>query len=142
MALEVGQIVEGKVTGITNFGCFVQLPDGKDGLVHISEVARGYVERVTDHLKMNQQVKVKVLSIDEKGKVGLSIKQALPAPPKRVEPTKRTGAPAEFSSFSKPVGAEESFEEKMKRFQTDSNERMQGLRINETRRTRRPKRNG
>ncbi len=76
MQLEVGAIVDGKVTGITNFGAFVELPEGKTGLVHISEVASTFVKEVKDYLKEGQEVKVKVLSITDGGKIGLSIKQA------------------------------------------------------------------
>ena len=64
MALEVGAIVEGVVTGITNFGAFVSLPDGKTGLVHISEIADAYVKDINDYVKKNDTVKVKVLSVD------------------------------------------------------------------------------
>lgn len=75
-AVEIGKIVDGVVTGITNFGAFVQLPDGKTGLCHISEIADSYVKSVTDHLTEAQPVKVKIISVDEKGKVSLSIRQA------------------------------------------------------------------
>ena len=75
MSIEVGSIVEGVVTGITNFGAFVELPEGKVGLVHISEVADEYVRDVHDFLKEKDKVKVKVLTIDDRGKIGLSIKQ-------------------------------------------------------------------
>lgn len=75
-AVEIGKIVDGVVTGITNFGAFVQLPDGKTGLCHISEIADSYVKSVADHLTEAQQVKVKIISVDEKGKVSLSIRQA------------------------------------------------------------------
>lgn len=75
MSIEVGSVVEGVVTGITNFGAFIELPEGKTGLVHISEVADVYVKDVHDFLSEQDKVKVKVLSIDEKGKIGLSIKQ-------------------------------------------------------------------
>ena len=78
MALEVGAIIEGVVTGITNFGAFVSLPDGKTGLVHISEIADAYVKDINDYVKKNDTVKVKVLSVDPSGKIGLSIKQASP----------------------------------------------------------------
>ena len=60
MQVEVGAIVEGKVTGLTNFGAFVSLPDGKTGMVHISEVAPTYVKEIRDYLTENQEVKVKV----------------------------------------------------------------------------------
>lgn len=79
MALEVGNIVEGTITGIAKFGAFVELPDKKVGLVHISEVANEYVNDVNDYLKVKDKVKVKVITIDEKGKIALSIKQAQPS---------------------------------------------------------------
>jgi S1 RNA binding domain protein len=75
MSIQVGSVVEGVVTGITNFGAFVELPGGKVGLIHISEVADVYVRDVKDFLKEQDKVKVKVLSVDERGKIGLSIKQ-------------------------------------------------------------------
>ena len=78
MVLEPGKIVTGKVTGISPFGAFVSLGEGKTGLVHISEVALTYVKNVSDFLKENDEVKVKIMSVDENGKVSLSIKQALP----------------------------------------------------------------
>lgn len=79
MALEVGNIVEGTITGIAKFGAFVELPDKKVGLIHISEVANEYVSDVNDYLKVKDKVKVKVITIDERGKIALSIKQAQPA---------------------------------------------------------------
>ena len=68
MQLEVGTILEGKVSGITKFGAFVTLPEGKSGLVHISEIANSYVNEVSEHLSMGQTVKVKVISVSEEGK--------------------------------------------------------------------------
>ena len=58
MLVEVGSVVEGKVTGITSFGAFIQLPEGKTGLVHISEIAEEYVKDIKSHLSENQNVKV------------------------------------------------------------------------------------
>lgn len=75
MPVVVGSILEGKVTGITNFGAFVELDGGETGLVHISEVADTYVKNVNDFLKMDQRVRVKVISVDANGKIGLSIKE-------------------------------------------------------------------
>lgn len=115
MLVQAGKIVQGKVTGITNFGAFVELPDGKVGLVHISEIAEEYVKDINDFLKINDPVKVKVISVDPKGKIGLSIKQT-------VETVKRRPAPRK--KF------EVSFEEKLSRFLKDSEERQQGLRRN------------
>lgn len=79
MALEVGSIAEGLVTGIAKFGAFVELPDKSVGLVHISEVANEYVNDIHDYLKVQDKVKVKIISVDERGKIALSIKQAQPA---------------------------------------------------------------
>ncbi|MCR8636118.1 MULTISPECIES: S1 domain-containing RNA-binding protein [Paenibacillus] len=80
MAIEVGSKLEGKVTGITHFGAFVELPEGGTGLVHISEIADNYVKDVNDHLKLNDMVTVKVINVDKDGKIGLSIKQAVDKP--------------------------------------------------------------
>ena len=81
MQLEIGKIVEGTVTGITKFGAFVDLGEGKTGMVHISEVAPTYVKEITDYLTQGQTVKVRILSIAPDGKIGLSVKQAMENPP-------------------------------------------------------------
>ena len=73
MSIEVGSKVQGKVTGITNFGAFVELPDGKTGLVHISEVADNYVKDINEHLKVGDEVEVEVIKIDNKGRVDLKL---------------------------------------------------------------------
>ena len=75
MSVEVGQIVEGTVSGITKFGAFILLPDGSTGMVHISEIDDSYVKDINDFLKQNEKVKVKVLAVDEKGKISLSIRR-------------------------------------------------------------------
>lgn len=78
MQLAIGDVLEGKVTGITKFGAFVELPEGKTGMVHISEVSTAYVEDISQYLEENQVVKVKVINITDEGKISLSIKKALP----------------------------------------------------------------
>lgn len=103
MALEVGTILSGLVTGITSFGAFVELETGETGLVHISEVADAYVKDINDHLKLREKVVVKIINIDSKGKIGLSIRQAKRRP-------------------------SISFEERMNRFLKDSEERLTDLR--------------
>ena len=80
MQLEIGEILEGKVTGITKFGAFVELAEGKTGMVHISEVSNSYVEDINQFLKEGDVVKVKVISISEEGKISLSIKKTQPKP--------------------------------------------------------------
>ncbi len=134
MSIEVGSVVEGVVTGITNFGAFVELPEGKVGLVHISEVADVYVKDVHDFLKERDQVKVKVLSVDERGKIGLSIKQLQ-------EKKEETAQPGQTPSFRPQYGARDfrkpgrynnnlsaSFEDKLSKFLKDSDERLTDLR--------------
>lgn len=91
MELEIGAILEGKVTGITKFGAFVGLPGGRSGLVHISEVAYSYVSEVSEFLTVGQEVKVKVIGIDDNGRINLSIKQTLPPPPKPERNGARSG---------------------------------------------------
>ena len=97
MTIETNAIVTGKVTGIKDFGAFVALPDGRSGLVHISEVAQGYVDDISQHLTVGQEVQVKVLE-DRDGRINLSIKRAV----KRV--TKQMPLP------------ELAFEDKLKNF--------------------------
>ena len=75
MQLEIGTICDGKVSGITNFGAFVSLPGGKTGMVHISEVSNKFIKDIREVLTENQEVKVKVISVGEDGKISLSIKQ-------------------------------------------------------------------
>ncbi|RPF48343.1 S1 RNA binding domain protein [Hydrogenoanaerobacterium saccharovorans] len=125
MQLEVGKIVEGKVTGITKFGAFVELPGGKTGMVHISEVATTYVNEISDYIKENQMVKVKVLSISPEGKVSLSIKRALPptAPPPR-----RDGPRVDsFDWSSNRKNENMSFEDMMNKFKQTSDDKMSDL---------------
>ena len=96
MEFGVGSILEGKVTGITKFGAFVSLPEGKSGLVHISEIAYTYVNDVKDHLKEGQEVKVKVIGIDDNGRINLSIKKAMDPPPRPAGHGRPGGRPAGY----------------------------------------------
>lgn len=149
MSLEVGAIVEGEVTGITNFGAFVQLPEGKVGLIHISEVSNVYVKDVHDFLKEHDKVKVKVLSVDDRGKIGLSIKQLTPPPapqprPQRPQNDNRErrnnngmrpqGDNRERRGGMRPQSARPmvpvSFEDKLSKFLKDSDDRMLDLKRN------------
>lgn len=78
---EVNQIIEGKVTGIQSYGAFVALDESTQGLVHISEVTHGFVQNINDHLSLGDQVKVKILKIDEKNnKYSLSIRATMDKP--------------------------------------------------------------
>lgn len=140
MQLEVGSIQSGKVTGIVAFGAFVELEDGSTGLVHISEVASEFVDDVGKYLKVGQEVKVKVISVD-KNKIGLSIKKASAdgkpsggdKPKERRESRKKTpyvfsGTPEEFEF--KKNNTDMSFEDRLQKFKQDSDERIQDLKRN------------
>ncbi len=133
MDLSVGQIVEGKITGITNFGVFVDLGEGKSGLVHISEVARSYVNDIKEFVKVNDVVKMKVLTVGDDGKISLSIRRALEPEKKeerRERPARRAQAPQKLdSSYTwTPKKAEPaSFEEMMSRFKQTSDEKFLDL---------------
>ncbi len=128
MQLEVGAIVEGKVTDFTSFGAFIDLGEGKKGLVHISEIASEYVKEISDHLTVGQTVKVKVLSIGNDGKISLSVKQANPEkkPPARQRaPRPRTANV--WQGSNKDTGGDGSFEDMMARFKQVSDEKMSDL---------------
>ncbi|MDQ6420736.1 S1 domain-containing RNA-binding protein [Paenibacillus sp. LHD-117] len=154
MAIEVGAKLEGKVTGITHFGAFVDLSGGVTGLVHISEIADNYVKDVKDHLKIDDVVKVKVINVDKDGKIGLSIKQAIDRPEGQPAPQRERsgggpgggggdrfgggrggpggggGRPFNKQSSGRPSYGKPSFEDKMSRFLKDSEERISSLKKN------------
>ena len=124
MDLEVGAIIAGKVTGITKFGAFVTVAPGKSGLVHISEISSTYVSDVRDHLAEGQEVLVKIIGVDQTGRMNLSIKAASAH---AAETT--TTAPTTQPRQNQPsVAAEPSFEDKLKRFMQDSDSKISGLR--------------
>ncbi|MBR1455866.1 MAG: S1 RNA-binding domain-containing protein [Oscillospiraceae bacterium] len=144
MGLEVGSIVEGKVTGITKFGAFVALPDRKSGLVHISEIANSFVNDVHDFVQIGQTVRVRVLAVSDDGKVNLSIKRAGEPPERRqTEPERSRPAPAapaqtapRAAAAAEAGPADPSFEDRLKRFMQESDSRIADTRRNTDRRQR------
>jgi len=148
MALEVGVILEGVVSGITNFGAFINLPGNMVGLVHISEVADAYVKDVKDYLKEQDTVLVKVINIDPKGKIALSIKQAKATGPDaaaaagastrerpagRPPPSQggRPGGAPRSAAFMPPRNvAPETFEDKLSKFIKESDQKLLEFRRN------------
>ncbi|MGY0693227.1 S1 domain-containing post-transcriptional regulator GSP13 [Virgibacillus sp. FSP13] len=96
---ETGQVLQGKVTGIQPYGAFVALDEETQGLVHISEVTHGYVKDIHDHLKVGDEVNVKVLNVDEENnKVSLSIRATEEAPKKNTKaPKTQTAKPQQDS---------------------------------------------
>lgn len=123
MLVEVGKIVDGKVSGITNFGAFVQLSNGQTGLVHISEVAEEYVKDIKTYLKEDQEVKVKIISVDNGGRISLSIKKA--QDPNK--PSTKSTKPEEIDWSQQNNANKGSFEERLAKFMKDSDEKMHDL---------------
>lgn len=126
-----GEIVAGKVQGITNFGAFIELSAGVVGLVHISEIADTYVKNVRDFIQEGEQVKVKVLNVSG-NKIGLSIKQAVSSekkvekvnrPPKPNMSNNRKGSFRDSREKSEPM----SLDDKIAKFMKESDERMQPI---------------
>ena len=163
MELTVGAILEGKVKSITNFGAFISLPEGKTGMVHISEVANAYVSDIRQHLTEGQDVKVMVIGL-ENGKINLSIKRLEPKP-QRENGGNRNGnyrnAPRQDGGNyrSAPQGqnrpqrapvqpaapktADQLFEEKLKAFMSESDSKLSGIKqYADHRSSSRPRRRG
>ena len=134
MSIEVGAKLQGKVSGITNFGAFIDLGEGKTGLVHISEISNGFVKDIHDVLTVGDEVTVKVTSVGDDGKVGLSIRKAQDQPQPEKKPFKR-----EFrdNNRSKPApkgkpqnSGKQDFDSLMSSFLKDSDDRLSSLRRN------------
>ncbi|HAL87679.1 MAG TPA: RNA-binding protein S1 [Clostridiales bacterium] len=167
MELTVGAIVEGKVKSITNFGAFVSLPEGKTGMVHISEVANAYVSDIRQHLTEGQDVKVMVIGM-ENGKINLSIKRLEPKPQREQggkpayrggnngqrregfqnrenRPNRENSRPQQRAPMqpAAPKTADQLFEEKLKAFMTESDSKLSGIKqYADHRGTSRPRRRG
>ena len=129
MQLDVGMVLEGKVTGITKFGAFVELPGGRTGMVHISEVASTFVKEIRDYVTENQTIKVKILNINEDGKISLSMKRAVDPPPRTGNSAPRQQRPGRPGNYEWQSRRNEggSFEEMMSRFKQTSDEKMSDL---------------
>ncbi len=123
MPIEEGKVVEGTVSSITNFGAFIQLPEGRVGLVHISEIADTYLKDIRLFIKEKDKAKVKVLSVDKNGKINLSIKQA--------QIINKANRPIEIDweqESRKNQGS--TFEDRLLKFLKDSDEKLQQLKKN------------
>ena len=134
MSIEVGAKLQGKVSGITNFGAFIDLGEGKTGLVHISEISNGFVKDIHDVLTVGDEVTVKVTSVGDDGKVGLSIRKAQDQPQPEKKPFKR-----EFrdNNRSKPApkgkpqnSGKQDFDSLMSAFLKDSDDRLSSIKRN------------
>jgi S1 RNA binding domain protein len=139
MALEIGSVVEGKITSIAKFGAFVLLPEGKSGLVHISEIANAFVSDVNEFVQVGQSVKVRVLNISEDGKINLSIKRAeeqsasaparAPRAPRRTESERPRENAAPKMGEVAPRSENQEFEDKLKKFMQESDSRIADNRL-------------
>lgn len=148
MELTVGAVLEGKVKSITNFGVFISLPDGRTGMVHISEVANAYVSDIRQHLTENQEVKVVVIGL-ENGKINLSIKRLESKSAREGQPRREAGfrgsgqsrrentpqgqdpqarAPKAPAPPPAPKTADQLFEEKLKAFMSESDSKISSIR--------------
>lgn len=121
MKFTPGEILEGKVSALTNFGAFISLPQGASGMVHISEIAPHYVKDISQFLSVGQQVRVCVLTEDEKGKISLSIKKV---------------AEIESAKESKNE-SKDSFEDMLSKFMSDSSKKISDLKLDTGKRNRR-----
>ena len=136
MAVEIGAILEGKVTGITNFGAFVELPEKTTGMVHISEVSSSFIKDIHEKLSEGDVVKVKVIDINEKGKIALSIKKAQPEQAEEPKPKRPAGdrpkrsQPPVWTGTQKSEPENMSFEDMMAKFKSVSDEKMSDLKKN------------
>ena len=139
MRLEVGEILEGKVTGITQFGAFVSLPEGKSGLIHISEVANTYVSDIHTFLSVGQTVKVRVMKISPDGKISLSAKRAEEQPAAQRPQVRKSEAAPRPSAEQRTAqrvyvptrSGDQSFEDKLKQFMQESDSKISGNRLYE-----------
>lgn len=131
MQIDIGSVYDGTVTGLTKFGAFVKLDNGASGMVHISEVSNEYVNDISEHLSEGDKVKVKVLEINEKGKISLSIKKALPQQekPKPQKPSKpkRENNDRGWKGAPQEPSAPMSFEDMMAKFKAQSEDKMSDL---------------
>jgi S1 RNA binding domain protein len=119
MDIEIGKIIEGKVIRITSFGAFIELDKGITGLIHISEIANAYVSDINQFIQVGDIVQVKLITKDDAGKIGLSLKQAV---------AKETVAPQPRAAvWEAEKIISEGFEDKLARFIKDSNEKQQAL---------------
>lgn len=138
MQIEEGAIVSGKITGLTDFGAFVELEGGKTGMIHISEVASNYVKDIREHVSVGQEVKTKVISVSPEGKISLSIRKLAEQPKENKEQRPQRFQKPRGEKRNPPVwngqksnapaeGEKQSFEDMMARFKQVSDEKMTDL---------------
>lgn len=132
MQLEIGKIYTGKVKGIAQYGAFVDIDGGGTGMVHISEISNTFVNAIRDHLTEGQEVKVKVIGINEQGKVSLSIKKAevsedAPAEKKPYNKRERKSKPNIYEPKKSIPQSEMTFDDMLAHFKQSSEEKIGDL---------------
>jgi len=132
MQIQKGQIIEGKVTGITKYGAFVSIDGETSGMIHISEIAAGFINDISELLQINQTVKAIVLGVNENGRLALSIKQ--------VNRAESSGTEKNTNTNTKGNTYNNSFEDMMSRFKKESDEKISGLKSLEQKRSGPPRR--
>ena len=128
---EIGEILQGKVTGIMSFGAFVSMEDGTSGLVHISEISNNFISDINQLLQVGDEVKVKVLSVDGKGKLSLSIKQADPNAPVSSSASSGNNSGGYKGKKQKSKEPLDPLEEMLKKFKQVSEEKIHDLKRKE-----------
>lgn len=128
----VGSIVEGKVVSVMPFGAFVDIGNKQSGLVHISEISSKYVKDINECVKKGDTVKVKVIRIDDSGKISLSMKQAEEKKERAIKARQEKRGPVRPADIDWGASSSDglSFEDKLSKFKQDSDEKMQTLRRN------------
>lgn len=155
MSIEEGVVVNGKITGITDFGAFMEIEGGKTGMIHISHVSAGFVKDIKDHLQVGQEVTAKVIKVSPEGKISLSIKELEQNSEKKGEKPQRSDkgdrsdkgekkpyvkrdrpAPNVWTGqkSSAPTGEKQSFEDMMASFKKASDEKMSDLKRTDAKR--------
>ncbi|MCL2813361.1 MAG: S1 RNA-binding domain-containing protein [Oscillospiraceae bacterium] len=122
MKIQKGEVIEGKITGITKYGVFVEIDNENSGMIHISEISSGFIKDINEVLKINQTVKAVIIGVAENGKLALSIKQL----------SKENKA---AQSAAEPARPQRDFEDMMNKFKRDSEEKMAEIKFPEPKRT-------
>jgi len=133
MAIEIGSILKGKITSVTNFGAFVNMSEGKSGLVHISEISSDFVTNIEDVLTVGDEVEVKVIAVSDDGKIALSMKQAVEgyvdnAMKKKSKIFKQGNSNSRFKNNNSRNSDSNNFDAMMSSFLKSSEDRLSSLR--------------
>jgi len=133
MQIRIGEIIEGKVTGITKYGAFISVNKETAGMIHISEISSEFIKDINGYLKLNQMIKAVVIGVNEDGKLALSIKQLQEN--KNIEPEEEAEEKPEFAGNAQNPASSRNFEDMLNKFKRESDEKMSDLKYLEQKRT-------